>query len=511
MKLKSTREVVNIYVKYGRRIKQLVPGDSDIDFWITIEKMPYGKEKKFLENFWRIYCFFRKLFPFIEGMAIENEKELKNRIRLGDFDSFQASKNWEIIYQKYRTEDRYELIKEKLRMDMLSIAQRWYSLELMKYIFSSTEEDYQRFPFKIFSRILRFGFYSINYNGKIIYDDYEFLNFIQNRLENKNTREIVKKLIELKNRDYFAKDFSLPTSIFSESLYFLNDVCKEFLKIINFNKFKFKRIKISKLNFESDTKKIIIQKIQPTIKKILSKCTNSIESIVLSSVGPMNFNYKLYLVVKEKIKRKELLKLYENVKQIIKENPLPKRYFNIFRFPIITTSNILKCVLFSDYYSRPFEYFYFIKHSNLLYGKRIKTPIFFNRNLILFNVIPFAVTLPHIIKRLPLSMIIKNRESSPFISLSSIEIFDYVCGIIPATRLLLEKNIVVSTPKEAVLEYYRRYRNKFPLTFYKKYVKFTPDELSNIFTKLYRESYKFLWNQLQAIDDFLSNFTYKDI
>lgn len=89
--------VRSIYLRRSGGHGELVPGASDLDFFLVLSALPAEREMGFLKIFWRSYDRLRLLFPFLGEVLMGEESELRQWLETPTVRSFEAAWSWKLL------------------------------------------------------------------------------------------------------------------------------------------------------------------------------------------------------------------------------------------------------------------------------------------------------------------------------------------------------------------------------------------------------------------------------
>jgi|GEM_PF-3280691 len=90
--------VRTIYLRRGGGRGEVVPGASDLDFFLVLEEMSAEQEMLFLKAFWNRFRYWKKFFPFLGETLMGDRNELANWFHTPTVRSFEASFSWKLLY-----------------------------------------------------------------------------------------------------------------------------------------------------------------------------------------------------------------------------------------------------------------------------------------------------------------------------------------------------------------------------------------------------------------------------
>ncbi len=91
------RVIRSAYLRRGGGRGELLPGASDLDFFLVLEEMSAAEEMLFLKEFWDRFRFWKKYFPFLGETLMGDRNELANWFHTPTVRSFEASYSWTLL------------------------------------------------------------------------------------------------------------------------------------------------------------------------------------------------------------------------------------------------------------------------------------------------------------------------------------------------------------------------------------------------------------------------------
>jgi len=274
-------------------------------------------------------------------------------------------------------------------------------------------------------------------------------------------RELEKQCLTIKESNFFSEN---PHEYFLESwvktLSLFDQISPISLKDGKKNEHIHKNIpklRLTGYELTQETQSYMVEKALPFVEALKRYMGPYIEGIILYSPANRNYEYGLYIILKGSINLKEI----QNT--VTKTIGLYKKYKEGFSFlmgfpPRIVTKSILLVLLRS--FGKP-ELSCLVRHAKVFYGDDLKAKLyddaesFFNnapvesfREMLISP--PFGT---NIIESLVAATVKKNIPKM-------IKRIDFLCAVIPAKRILLEKGIITTTPRETFEEYINYYGNE---------------------------------------------------
>lgn len=87
----------SVYLRRGGGRDDLVPGASDLDFFLLLDTVSAEREMEFLKDFWTRYHEWRVPFPFFGEVLMGDENELLNWLESPTVRSFEAGFSWKLL------------------------------------------------------------------------------------------------------------------------------------------------------------------------------------------------------------------------------------------------------------------------------------------------------------------------------------------------------------------------------------------------------------------------------
>lgn len=87
-----------IYLRRGGGRSELVPGASDLDFFLVLNACDAQSEMTFLKEFWRGFRKWQRLFPFLGETLMGDEHELALWARTPTVRGFEAPYSWKLLW-----------------------------------------------------------------------------------------------------------------------------------------------------------------------------------------------------------------------------------------------------------------------------------------------------------------------------------------------------------------------------------------------------------------------------
>jgi len=472
--LKNIPGIVGIYLRGSIATGNFNPGRSDIDIVIVGRWDDAIQERRFIENVWRRMTRLGSVFPFFHHAHIFSQEEVgmlecrRSQTSINTYQTrwFTWKRLWGEEFKKQDMEVDHHLVSIEHFQDALMRYFKYYSFSHIHYS-SKKKKAYLKGIYNAFSEILR-GYYGINHETKelITWED-----AINQSLEKNDFPEIHETLNELKKMQEGSfpqdiEDFWIRT--YSNTISFLNRACAKKQKVFIENKVSGGLVlKPSKHVFHQETLEDVTWQVKPLANNIYDSTKDDIINISLGSIAPSNYDYAFYITLKEDIGKEGIKNVITKTRECYQEHirEIDENYFKNLKYPIIVTKNMLE----TDYlfYMGPVEHYYRKVHENTIVGKPLKLEGYAPPNILAYTIASNTTKILHKIRRNFGYRYEKGHEI-----IFKTYLLDLMTGIIPATRLMIDKQVVVTTPLEALNEYQEAYDDdytSFLKDFYKGY------------------------------------------
>jgi len=90
--------IESIYLRRGGGRSELIPGASDLDFFIVLKTVSAEQEMLFLKEFWDRYSEKRLLFPFLGETLMGDRNELENWFQTRCVRAYETSHSWKLLW-----------------------------------------------------------------------------------------------------------------------------------------------------------------------------------------------------------------------------------------------------------------------------------------------------------------------------------------------------------------------------------------------------------------------------
>ncbi|MBL7086734.1 MAG: nucleotidyltransferase domain-containing protein [Candidatus Cloacimonetes bacterium] len=480
--LKKIPQIQSILLRGSMASGNYTPGLSDIDLMFIIRPLSVKDEINFLKLFWKRFKLLHAIFPLFAEIRVMNEEEWKCICKWGSIIKIAGSK---VVWGK-KIKCDLNIDKRKIKLDFLMTAYYWYPHIHYIILLHPNWWPLSVIKKRMFEKFVLMSQSKLHFPQPDIKKDANKL--FPELLKDKNSDK-VKKMIECVNlKENFDAD------ILSFSIKYLSKLSRNFKNETHDNTSS-SPWKLTKHKFEQETKEKVLQHVNSFVGVLSKQASTVIDSIILSSSGCKNYDYKLYILMSEKIKTKNLKKLLEEFIEKInsKDNGLPSEFFVNFNFPLFVTKDMFSTLY--AFHKSPLEYFYFQKHMTVIQGSdniKIESA---PADLLKYSLLSYISRILVDIRRKFKSF----RSKTPKINFIT-NMIDYVTGIFPAAKLILDKGIITTTPKETLHEYCAHYDDeykKFLVSFYEQYVKKDIDDLMKVDAdKLYFSVYPYLKKEM---------------
>lgn len=406
--LKKFPEIKLIYLVSSVATGEWIPWVSDIDLTVIIKDMDTNKEIKFLHKFWRIYRILRLPFPFINHLDLFNVKEFSSEILYNEPQLNYLIKDLQLVYgQDYRKTINYD-------SNNISSFRIHDWMQFMRWLYEDTfnGKTYIRKYYRVFNKILYFS----------QKDDINAKN-LRNLLSYAETSNFW-----LENPEQFV------LKGFYYSINILNGVYKRpDNKQTTFTRFQIVDIDKKYPPSFLESTKMFVDSLLPVINYIKS---------VFVDPGSIQNNHRrrIWIILKDDIKQKDFLELVS----LIKKNAIFT--LNDEVFPYIFTEGALNLFL-NTQRLWTFEYFHIQKHAKVVFGEDILNRLDRPSDVVLIRMVNSSV------------LVYKNRLRNMVNNQNIPEVIECLLNIL-SLKLLLEKNIIVTTAQELINTYNEYYNEK---------------------------------------------------
>lgn len=128
-----------VYLRRGGGRAELVPGASDLDFFVVLEAITAEREMEFLKEFWASYRRLRNIFPFLGEVLMGDANELQNWLSGGTVRAFEAKFSWKLLAGSCEI-SRHPSTKHPEPRDIFSEALKLY-WEILQPLLKMRSED----------------------------------------------------------------------------------------------------------------------------------------------------------------------------------------------------------------------------------------------------------------------------------------------------------------------------------------------------------------------------------
>ncbi|MGZ3710368.1 MAG: hypothetical protein ACXVBE_01375 [Bdellovibrionota bacterium] len=117
--------IVSIYLRRGGGRGELIPGASDLDFFLVLEELDAQTEMSLLKDFWQSFRYWKKFFPFLGETLMADRNELANWSSTPTVRAFEAKYSWQLLWGEPTLEKLHSPPLPHLR-DVLSEMMKCY-------------------------------------------------------------------------------------------------------------------------------------------------------------------------------------------------------------------------------------------------------------------------------------------------------------------------------------------------------------------------------------------------
>jgi len=404
-------EVSSFYIAKEISQRNYDPGISDVDIHIVITQLSPTAEASFLIRFSRVYLCLKRIFPILGEVVLGQEQELKRYLAHHLYPLSRKREHILIIQGKDCLEPRkIEIPPHLLRCDAL-----FYAIFV----------DFYSHFIKIF----------LSESGVL-------KTFLIHKFKN----EILRSCHTASPTDASARNEDLDSP--GKIIRFLDKTCEHF--ILDQGRSTALVIEQTRHCFAPDTHDFVVSQLKNPFRVFYDENQETIESVILAPGRCRNYNYKILILLKESINVSLIDQLLERLKLLysrkIKTNM--SYYFDSYHFPIILTPLMFQSMQFS-FVTMPLEHFILSKHAAVLGGSR--DPI----NQLQFNPQYFWQSIGSELARVSINIrslfwikTFPERQRK-----AVVRFVDYVCGTIPMLHLACKRKLIVTSQREAYLEY----------------------------------------------------------
>ncbi|MDD5422595.1 MAG: hypothetical protein PHT32_04135 [Candidatus Omnitrophica bacterium] len=207
---------------------------------------------------------------------------------------------------------------------------------------------------------------------------------------------------------------------------------------------------LTKNLYAPDTKRAVISRIENPLRNLYAENQDTIDTIIVSPGCAENYNYRTFIILKDNVCADSIDTLFMKIKSLYSGTIADRTldYFRQHRFPLVLTNGLFQALGLS-FSKKVTELFVVSRHGEVVCGN--------NDFIKKLTFVPLYVKagLYTTLSEFPiLTRFIFWSDTSQHPSGRSVAtLVDYVCGIIPAMHLILAKNIIVTSQREAYPEY----------------------------------------------------------
>jgi hypothetical protein len=298
---------------------------------------------------------------------------------------------------------------------------------------------------------------------------------------------------------------------FARLIIFLDNVCKGVSRQLieaDTSETASKPLKHSVYQYEPRTLKYISKTLEAYAGQLYLEAKEYIESILLGSWDCCrNYEYILYIILKDNLDEDAIEDALGKIRgfHIRSTHFFPYRYFMRNNYPVIITQNIFCTFMRFNLFERKPEYTYLLKHGRILRGSDCRCD---GRDVDIHEMksnftMHFSCVRKMCISRM--SGIMTDERA-----FKNANLIDYVCGVLPAAKLILKKGRIPTTSAEALAEYNDNFPQDSNLgwlnSFYNNYCDLPVEELKKIDSQaLFKDSYFFIKKRMNEINLYLED------
>lgn len=400
-------EIKSIYLRNSFAMNDWIPWESDIDLTIIIKNLTMAEEIKFLNMFWKVHKALRIPFPFIKHIHMFNLKEFSCDILYNKPILSYLINNLKLAYgNDYRKTLNYD------PNDGAAFwLRRWPDFMRWLYQDNFNGKTYMRNYYRFFDAIL---FFSEN-----------------NHIDAKGFRDILSNVRPL---NFYLKN---PEEFVLKGLYYSLNIVNGIYKRLNIDRQTDTNFQHLSMGEEISTAflgktKLFIEFLSPYIKNI--------KSIFVDSGSIQDNRPRVWIILKNDIDEKNFIKLFQLIRREANH---------------ICGNDIFPCIFMEDalYYFLTthrfwiFESFHLSKHARVVFGENMLNKLRYPDDGRIIRMTQNAIVL--YIARLMITAENQNINQYSEHFFSSI-----------SYKLLLERNIIVTTVRELVNIHNRFYHNE---------------------------------------------------
>lgn len=492
---KQLPPILSIYVKGGIITALDVPGSSDIDLILITKDLNPEKEFLFLKRIYKRFRILNRIFPFFSHYQTLSIKEAKAYFKL------KTLKGENILSPKSKCVYGSNILENKCQVKLSNIDLLNKSIDTLKHfnwdLFNLDSNRHLRHFIKRIDTIL------------------ECLKNLKERFNpSEGIRDLEKQSYFIKKANYFTHDSEgFILDLWTKSIFLVDSFCSHPESFNNQSNRDKKELKhnfvFTKYNFEQETRKEVSDIIKPFIDEITTT-NKEIKGILLWPKINTNYQHNIVVIF---AKNSDFDRVKNNLRQIVYTYKKMKFLNDSWYFgpPLAVREDMIK--FYIDNLISPLGLASLIRHGKLLYNngiiidKNLEEIIQYLNNITHQELIGSILLGPplgiNIIELLVRAIDTKNLKKV-------IVYLDTILGVIPAKRLLLEKEIITTSSKETYLEYIDKFKTEIETQFYRRnYQKFYFDITRKSFFSEVKENLLGIHNFLKLNTDSILNYINK--
>jgi len=361
---KKLLDVKSIYLKWGLGSKEFIPGLSDLDMIVVINKKSVTKDFFQMKRYINFYFILKKILPFMGYILLLSEKEINSWLTWGDIRACELPFVYTPIYGKKMPIGRYKYIPNKFKIDCISQSYfNNYARLLQLYIkneFNASDKIMMRNILKFFSDTLKFCHYATE--EKFIYYESRKVFLDSFRSTDELLDFLIGEAIQAYNSKFSFNNHEFVPDALACLLVYIDKVCKLHCANLRSEGIPYNDIEVKKIYIDSKyiskELNLFLSGLRNLVNNIPLKLSNYINRIFYSS------SY-LYIIIKDNIDIKEIRTFLEDFKNLFYNY---SQYNNRLAVAVMTES-IYSCIRHSLPFSmRYFSIRYHRKKEEELYG-----------------------------------------------------------------------------------------------------------------------------------------------
>ncbi|MBP7088148.1 MAG: hypothetical protein KBB01_02475 [Candidatus Omnitrophica bacterium] len=490
---KKLQQILSIYVK-GAVITALdIPGSSDIDLTLITENLNPEKEFLLLKIIYKRFKILNRIFPFFSHYRTLNitEARVYSQLKTLKGDNILSSRS-KCVYGSNILESKFQVSLDNI--DLLN-----KSIDTLKYLnwdlFTLDNNRHLRHFIKRIDTILE---YLKQLTQVEHYSEY--------------LRDLEKQSHLIKEANYFTRNSEdLLLDLWTKAIFLVNSFCacsKSPTKLNIDNKKLNRNFVLTKYDFAQETEEKVFNLIKPFIDEIATTSKET-KGVLLWPKINTNYQYNIVVFLPNNLD-------FDKAKNIISYLVYAYRKIKLqndnwyFGPPLVGKEDMIK--FYIGNITSPLGIVSLIRHGKLLYNNGIIVDKNLKEILQHLNSITPQALIGSVLLGPPLGVnimepLIKAIDTKNLKKV--ISHLDTILGVIPAKRLMLEKEIITTSPKETYLEYIDKFKTELETQFYRRnYQKFYFDITRKSFLSEVKENlsniHKFLRLNTNSILNYIN-------